>query len=82
MVKLVVDISKNEQILGIHYIGPSAGEIIQGFTLAIMMKATKADFDRMVAIHPTAAEEFTNLKIKGSTCSSPNDYLKKGGCCG
>jgi glutathione reductase (NADPH) len=43
-------------------LGDHAGEIIQGFAVAVRMGATKADFDRTIGIHPTAAEEFVTLK--------------------
>jgi pyruvate/2-oxoglutarate dehydrogenase complex dihydrolipoamide dehydrogenase (E3) component len=75
--KLVVDKSRNERVVGFHYIGPNAGEMTQGFALAVKLGATKADFDNLVGIHPTGAEEFTSLKIK---MSSGADYRKKDGC--
>lgn len=54
-------------MIGIHYLGPNAGEVIQGFAVGIKMGATKEDFDLTVGIHPTVAEEFTVLKaIAGS----------------
>jgi glutathione reductase (NADPH) len=43
-------------------VGPDAGEIVQGMAIAIQMGATKADFDRTIGIHPTAAEEFVTLR--------------------
>jgi glutathione reductase (NADPH) len=42
--------------------GRSADELIQGFSVAVQMGATKADLDRTVAIHPTAAEELVTMK--------------------
>jgi glutathione reductase (NADPH) len=51
----------DEKILGVHVIGLGADELIQGFAVAVNMGATKADFDRTVAIHPTAAEELVTL---------------------
>jgi glutathione reductase (NADPH) len=43
-------------------IGIGADEMVQGFAVAVRMGATKADFDRTVAIHPTAAEELVTLR--------------------
>jgi glutathione reductase (NADPH) len=49
-------------VVGIHVIGRSADELIQGFAVALRMGALKADLDRTVAIHPTAAEELVTLR--------------------
>lgn len=50
-----------EVVVGLHIAGKGADEILQGFAVAIKMGATKADFDRALAIHPTAAEEVVTL---------------------
>ena len=63
LVKLVVD-TATQKVLGAHMIGPDAPEIIQGMAIAIRLGATKAQFDAVVAIHPTAAEEFVTLRDK------------------
>ncbi|HTW89968.1 MAG TPA: glutathione-disulfide reductase [Candidatus Binataceae bacterium] len=63
MMKLVVD-SASGRVLGCHMVGPEAGEIIQGFAVAIKCGATKAQFDATIAIHPTAAEEFVTMREK------------------
>lgn len=52
---------ENEQVVGIHGIGYTMDEILQGFAVAIKMGATKADFDACVAIHPTSGEEYVTL---------------------
>ncbi len=52
---------KEEKIVGIHSIGFGSDELLQGFTVAMKMGATKADFDNTIAIHPTSAEEFVTL---------------------
>ncbi|MCG9756164.1 glutathione-disulfide reductase [Shewanella insulae] len=54
--------SKEEKVVGIHGIGYGMDEILQGFGVAIKMGATKADFDAVVAIHPTGAEEFVTMR--------------------
>lgn len=59
--KLVVNKADNNRVIGFHYLGPQAGEVTQGFAVAIQMGATKENFDSTVGIHPTAAEEFTIL---------------------
>ncbi|WP_341703329.1 glutathione-disulfide reductase [Ferrovibrio sp.] len=63
LMKLVVD-ARSDRVIGAHMVGPEAGEIIQGLAIAIKAKATKADFDATVGIHPTAAEEFVTLREK------------------
>lgn len=65
--KLVCNKAEDERVVGIHFLGPNAGEVIQGFAVAIRKGATKSDFDHTVGIHPTMAEEFTTMKaIAGS----------------
>ena len=51
-----------DRVVGVHVIGIGADEMMQGFAVAVRMGATKADFDRTVAIHPTAAEELVTLR--------------------
>jgi glutathione reductase (NADPH) len=59
--KLVVD-GLNERVLGVHMIGSDAPEIVQSLAVALTCGATKRDFDRTVAVHPTAAEEFVLMR--------------------
>jgi len=63
LMKLVV-CQSSQRILGAHMIGEDAGEIMQGIGIAVAMGATKADFDRTIGIHPTAAEEFVTLRTR------------------
>jgi len=65
LMKLVVDQS-SDRVLGCHIVGPDAGEIIQGFAVALQCGATKAQFDRTIGIHPTAAEELVTMRSKKS----------------
>lgn len=58
----VVTVGERERVVGIHVIGRGADEMIQGFAVAVRMGATKADLDRTVGIHPTAAEELVTLR--------------------
>ncbi len=61
LMKLVVD-RASDKVVGIHMVGPEAGEIIQGMAVAVKAGATKAVFDATVAIHPTSAEEFVTMR--------------------
>jgi glutathione reductase (NADPH) len=61
MMKLIVD-RESDRVLGLHMIGPEAGEVAQGFAVAIKCGATKAQFDSTVGIHPTSAEEFVTMR--------------------
>lgn len=63
LMKLVVD-GVTDKVLGVHMLGEDAPEIIQGMAVAVMAGATKADFDRTIGIHPTAAEEFVTLRTQ------------------
>jgi glutathione reductase (NADPH) len=56
----------SEKVVGIHTIGYGSDEMLQGFAVALKMGATKSDFDRTVAIHPTAAEEFVTFPSSNS----------------
>lgn len=58
----LVCVGKDEKIVGLHGIGFGVDEMIQGFAVAIKMRATKADFDNTVAIHPTGSEEFVTMR--------------------
>lgn len=57
----LVCVGPNELIVGLHVIGMGADEMVQGFSVALKMGATKADFDATVAVHPTAAQEFVTM---------------------
>ena len=61
--KLVVD-QATQKILGVHMLGEDAPEIVQGLAIAVVMGATKQDFDRTIGIHPTAAEEFVTMRTR------------------
>jgi glutathione reductase (NADPH) len=66
LMKLVVD-AATQKVVGVHMLGEDAPEIIQGIAIAVVMGATKADFDRTIGIHPTAAEEFVTLRTRTRT---------------
>ena len=63
IMKLVVD-QASQKILGVHMLGEDAPEIVQGMAIAVIMGATKQDFDRTVGIHPTSAEEFVTMRTR------------------
>jgi glutathione reductase (NADPH) len=63
LMKLVVE-RATDRVVGVHMVGPDAGEIIQGIGIALKCNATKAQFDATVGIHPTAAEEFVTMREK------------------
>ncbi len=59
--KLIVD-KATDRVVGVHMVGPDAGEIMQGIAVALRAGATKATFDTTIGIHPTAAEEFVTMR--------------------
>ena len=59
--KIIVDKASNV-VLGIHMLGVDAGEIIQGFAVAMQCGMTKEHLDKTIGIHPTAAEEFVTMR--------------------
>jgi glutathione reductase (NADPH) len=59
--KLVVE-AASDRVVGLHMVGADAGEIVQGFAVAMKAGATKAVFDSTIGIHPTAAEEFVTMR--------------------
>jgi glutathione reductase (NADPH) len=61
LMKLVVD-GTSDRLLGCHIVGDGAAEIVQVVAIAVKMKATKADFDATMALHPTAAEELVTMR--------------------
>ncbi|HEL2495444.1 TPA: glutathione-disulfide reductase [Streptococcus suis] len=58
----LVTVGENEKVVGLHGIGYGVDEMIQGFSVAIKMGATKEEFDAVVAIHPTGSEEFVTMR--------------------
>jgi glutathione reductase (NADPH) len=60
--KLIVD-KESDRVIGLHIVGDGAGEMLQGFGVAINAGATKADFDATIGIHPTSAEELVTMRV-------------------
>ncbi len=63
LMKIVVR-AEDERVVGVHIVGPDAPEIIQAVAIAVKMGATKADFDRTCALHPSIAEELVTMREK------------------
>ncbi|XP_012935347.1 thioredoxin reductase 1, cytoplasmic isoform X1 [Aplysia californica] len=61
--KLICNIADNERVIGFHVLGPNAGEITQGYAVAMRKGATKEDFDATIGIHPTCSETLTTLSV-------------------
>jgi glutathione reductase (NADPH) len=66
LMKLVVD-GHTDRVVGCHIVGPDAAEMIQLVGIAVKMKATKADFDATMALHPTAAEELVTMRERAAS---------------
>jgi glutathione reductase (NADPH) len=61
LMKLVVD-GTSDRVVGCHIVGDGAAEMVQVLGIAVKLKATKADFDATMALHPTAAEELVTMR--------------------
>jgi glutathione reductase (NADPH) len=66
LMKLVVS-KATRRVLGCHIVAPGAGEMIQLAGIAVKMGATKEDFDRTVAVHPTMSEEIVTMRTPTRT---------------
>ena len=66
LMKLIVS-QASRKVLGVHIVAPQAGEMIQMVGIAVKMGATKEDFDRVCAVHPTMAEELVTMKTPTRT---------------
>ncbi|XP_078488103.1 thioredoxin reductase 1, cytoplasmic-like [Ciona intestinalis] len=62
-VKAITNKLDSERVIGLHYLGPNAGEVMQGFAAAMKCGITKAQLDQTIGIHPTTAELFTTLNV-------------------
>ena len=65
IMKLIVD-GASDRVIGAHILGHEAGEMIQLLGVAVRMKATKADLDATMAVHPTAAEELVTMRTRAA----------------
>jgi len=71
--KVICNRNDNEKVLGIHYFGPSADEIIAGYAVAMKLGLKKEHLDSSIGVHPSTGEEFFNLDV---TKRSGGDYAK------
>ncbi len=62
LMKMIVE-REAQRVVGLHVVGPDAGEIVQGFAVAVKSGLTKQDFDATIGIHPTAAEELVTMRV-------------------
>ena len=75
-VKVVTDKMPEENVLGIHYLGPNAGEVMQGYGVSMKKKLRFESLKDTVGIHPTSSEEIVTLAVKKSSGESAS----AGGC--
>ena len=54
---------KSDRVIGLHYAGPNAGEVMQGYAVAVGAGLTKQQLDASIGIHPTCAEELTSMEV-------------------
>lgn len=71
--KLICLKSENEKIIGMHYLGPAADEVIAGYAVAMKLGLRKEHLDASIGVHPSTSEEFFNMDI---TKRSGEDYSK------
>ena len=64
-VKVLAD-AESDRVLGVHILGPDAGEMIQMCAIAVRLGATKRDFDATMAVHPTMAEEIVTMRTRSA----------------
>lgn len=60
--KVVVN-RTTDQVIGLHYFGPAADEVVGGFAVAMKLGMTKADLDSSIGIHPSTSEDLFNLDV-------------------
>lgn len=76
----VITEPKEGKIVGIHYLGPHAGEVIQGLAVAMRAGCTKDDLDNTVGIHPTNAEQFVSMSLNTVKEEGVELSAEGGGC--
>lgn len=74
--KLICVKSQEYKVVGFHVLGPHAGEITQGYAVAMRLGARKWDFDATIGIHPTVSEQFTTISVTKSS----GENAKSSGC--
>ena len=71
--KVITKRESNQRVIGIHYFGPAAEEVISGLALGMKLGMTKYDLDKQIAVHPSVSEDLFNLNI---TKRSKQDHRK------
>ena len=61
--KVIVNLKDNNRVLGMHYFGPSADEVIGGFAVAMKLGMTKDHLDSTIGIHPSISEDLFNMDV-------------------
>jgi len=74
--KVICDLNDDQRVIGLHYLGPNAGEVMQGFAAAIKCGLNKAALDSTIGIHPTNAEVFTTMNVTKRS----NASIDQAGC--
>lgn len=74
-INLIVNTNDKERVLGIHFLGPKAGEVVNGFVLPVSMGCTRQHLLDTLPIHPICAEEILQLKV---TKREKEDVVKTG----
>eukprot|EP00029_Vermamoeba_vermiformis_P005557 TRINITY_DN1963_c0_g1_i1.p1 TRINITY_DN1963_c0_g1~~TRINITY_DN1963_c0_g1_i1.p1 ORF type:complete len:507 (-),score=151.68 TRINITY_DN1963_c0_g1_i1:275-1795(-) len=74
--KMIVNKDDFNRVVGLHIVGPNAGEVMQGYAVALKLGATKQDFEQTIGIHPTVSEEIILLRISKNSGDNP----EKSGC--
>lgn len=69
----VITAKPDEKVVGIHYFGPAADDVIGGFALAMKLGLTKRVLDQTIGVHPSTSEDLFNLEI---TKSSGKEFRK------
>lgn len=65
--KVIVDKSNDDKVIGLHFLGPNAGEVVQGYGVALKKSITLSELQGTIGIHPTSAEEIVTLTISKSS---------------
>jgi thioredoxin reductase (NADPH) len=78
--KVICDKTKDEKVIGVHLLGPNAGEVIQGIAIAVKAGMTKEHMDDCVGIHPSFAESFTTLYPATCIKKEGDEVAKPAGC--
>ena len=69
----VIVLRDSLKVLGMHYFGPAADEVIGGFAVAMKLGMTKHDLDSTIGVHPSTSEDLFNLDV---TKRSGDEYRK------